>query len=64
MNSITERWIQTCRRELLDKTLIWNQRLPGPAPLPSRLSFVPAAYRPVNVRDRHERPARRKFAVI
>jgi putative transposase len=24
-NSITERWIQTCRRELLDKTLIWNQ---------------------------------------
>ncbi|MEU8876704.1 integrase core domain-containing protein [Streptomyces javensis] len=26
MNSITERWIQTCRRELLDRTLIWNQR--------------------------------------
>jgi transposase InsO family protein len=25
MNSIMERWIQTCRRELLDKTLIWNQ---------------------------------------
>jgi putative transposase len=25
MNSITERWIQTCRRELLDRTLIWNQ---------------------------------------
>ncbi|MEU5032289.1 integrase core domain-containing protein [Streptomyces milbemycinicus] len=25
-NSITERWIQTCRRELLDRTLIWNQR--------------------------------------
>ena len=24
MNSITERWIQTCRRELLDRTLIWN----------------------------------------
>jgi len=20
-----ERWIQTCRRELLDRTLIWNQ---------------------------------------
>jgi putative transposase len=26
MNSITERWIQTCRHELLDRTLIWNQR--------------------------------------
>jgi transposase InsO family protein len=24
MNSITERWIQTCRRELLDRTLVWN----------------------------------------
>jgi transposase InsO family protein len=26
MNSITERWVQTCRRELLDRTLIWNHR--------------------------------------
>jgi hypothetical protein len=26
MNSIRERWVQTCRRELLDPTLIWNQR--------------------------------------
>jgi putative transposase len=26
MNAITERWVQTCRRELLDRTLIWNQR--------------------------------------
>jgi hypothetical protein len=26
MNSNMERWIQTCRRELLDRTLIWNQR--------------------------------------
>jgi transposase InsO family protein len=25
MNSITERWVQTCRHELLDRTLIWNQ---------------------------------------
>ena len=24
MNSITERWIQTCRLELLDRALIWN----------------------------------------
>jgi putative transposase len=26
MNSITERWIGSCRRGLLDRTLIWNQR--------------------------------------
>jgi putative transposase len=26
MNSIMERWVQTCRNELLDRTLIWNQR--------------------------------------
>jgi putative transposase len=26
MNAIMERWVQTCRRELLDRTLIWNQR--------------------------------------
>jgi putative transposase len=26
MNSIMERWVQTCRRELLDRTLIWNER--------------------------------------
>jgi transposase InsO family protein len=25
MDSIMQRWIQTCRRELLDRTLIWNQ---------------------------------------
>ena len=25
MNALMERWIQTCRRELLDRTLIWNQ---------------------------------------
>jgi putative transposase len=26
MNAVMERWIPTCRRELLDRTLIWNQR--------------------------------------
>lgn len=26
MNSITERWVQTCRRELLDRTLVWKER--------------------------------------
>ena len=25
MNAIMERWIGSCRRELLDRTLIWNQ---------------------------------------
>jgi transposase len=25
MNSIMERWVQTCGHELLDRTLIWNQ---------------------------------------
>ncbi|MEU2674718.1 integrase core domain-containing protein [Streptomyces sp. NPDC007164] len=26
MHSVMERWVQTCRRELLDRTLIWDQR--------------------------------------
>jgi transposase InsO family protein len=26
MNAIMERWVRTCRRELLDRTLIHNQR--------------------------------------
>ncbi|MBE8516226.1 transposase [Amycolatopsis sp. H6(2020)] len=26
MNSIMEHWISSCRRELLDRTLVWNQR--------------------------------------
>jgi transposase InsO family protein len=26
MNAVIERWVQTCRRELLDRTLIWDQR--------------------------------------
>ncbi|MBB5156809.1 integrase core domain-containing protein [Saccharopolyspora phatthalungensis] len=26
VNSLMERWIQTCRRELLGRTLIWNER--------------------------------------
>jgi putative transposase len=28
MNAVMERWVQTCRRELLDRTLIWNQAHP------------------------------------
>jgi hypothetical protein len=26
MSALIERWVQTCRRELLDRTLIWNQQ--------------------------------------
>ena len=26
MNAIMERWIRSCRRELLDRTPVWNQR--------------------------------------
>ncbi len=26
MNSVMERWIGSCRRELLDRSLVWNQR--------------------------------------
>jgi len=25
MNSVMERWVQSCRHELLDRTLIWNE---------------------------------------
>lgn len=25
MNSLMERWVKTCRHELLDRTLIWNR---------------------------------------
>jgi hypothetical protein len=45
MNSIMERWIQSCRHELLDRTLIWHQTqlhaparvrtAPQPSPSPS-----------------------------
>ncbi|WP_214323673.1 hypothetical protein [Nonomuraea sediminis] len=26
MNAVIERWVQSCRRELLDRCLIWNER--------------------------------------
>ncbi|MBO2460307.1 hypothetical protein [Actinomadura violacea] len=26
MNAVLERWVLTCRLELLDRMLIWNQR--------------------------------------
>ena len=58
MNAITERWIGGCRRELLDRTLVWNQahsadpaRLRGPpqsapaTPLPARCRATETATR-------------------
>ena len=44
INSIMERWIQTCRRELLDRTLIWD--LGQAAPLSAALAGAPAASGP------------------
>ncbi|MER6514887.1 hypothetical protein ABT158_49320 [Nonomuraea sp. NPDC001636] len=26
LGSLMERWVQTCRRELLDRRLLWNER--------------------------------------
>ncbi len=54
MNAIAERWIGGCRRELLDRTLIWNQN--------------PSAADPARVRDPPQSasaaslPARRRAA--
>ena len=58
MNAIAERWIGGCRRELLDRTLIWNQahlrRILGeyenhhnqrPTPLPERSRAAETATR-------------------
>jgi hypothetical protein len=45
MNSIMEWWVQTCRHELLDRTLIWNQQhlLHAPAASPVINSPEPLA---------------------
>jgi hypothetical protein len=29
MNAVMQRWIGSCRRELPDRTLVWNQRHPN-----------------------------------
>jgi putative transposase len=48
MNAIMERWIGSCRRELLDRTLIWNPAPPddGPARVRGLLQRAPAAPHP------------------
>jgi putative transposase len=52
MNAIAERWIGECRRELLDRTLIWNQAHPRQIlrayenqPQPAPASPLPAGSR-------------------
>ena len=51
MNAITERWSGRCRRELLDRTLVWNQAhlwhssLHGAAPLKRHCCVVPSLNR-------------------
>jgi hypothetical protein len=59
MNAIRERWIGGCRRELLDRALIWNQNqlradpAPGPDPSPSApASSLPAGRRPAETAAR------------
>ena len=48
MNSVMERWIGSCRRELLDRTLVWNQRhlMTVPREYERRLQHPPAAPHP------------------
>ena len=48
MNSIMERWIGSCRRDLLDRTLIWNQRhlIDRPARVRGLLQHAPATPHP------------------
>jgi putative transposase len=52
MNLIMGRWIGSCRRELLDRTLIWNQRPPDDRAARVRgfLQHAPAAPRPESSR--------------
>jgi hypothetical protein len=49
VNSVMERWIGSCRRELLDRTLVWNQRHP---------MIVPREYEDFYNRHRPRRCAR------
>ncbi len=48
MNPIMERWVGSCRRELLDRTLVWNQRhlMIVLRRVRGRLQHPPAASRP------------------
>jgi putative transposase len=46
MNAIAERWIGGCRRELVDRTLMWNQA-PAADPAPVRDPPQPASAAPI-----------------
>src|SRR6266581_3569274 len=52
MNAIAERWTGGCRRELLDRTLVWNQGPPAadPARLPDPPQPAPATPLPAQRR--------------
>jgi len=59
MNAIIERWIGECRRELLDRTLVWNQThlAAGPAPVRDPPQSAPAAPLPARRRAAPRRAA-------
>jgi hypothetical protein len=56
MNSIMERWVQTCRHELSDRTLIWNPAPPSARPAGAR-AFLPRAPAASGHRERPPAPA-------
>ncbi len=60
MNSIMERWVQTCRRELLDRTLIWDQT-PSARPTGVR-AVLQRAPAPSGHRQRPSAPATARAA--
>jgi putative transposase len=59
MNAIAERWIGGCRRELLDRTLVWNQApsAADPARIRDPSQSAPAA--PLTARSRAAETATR-----
>jgi hypothetical protein len=40
VNAIAERWIGGCRREVLDRTLIWNQAICGGSCVSTRTTTI------------------------
>lgn len=46
MNSIMERWVQTCRNELLDPTLIWTNACHSQSLIQPKISRLDIRRRP------------------